>query len=323
VLELVAALSLAAAGPPMERIFFLHSRNEPTLSVHHEAGTGPAVLYVHGATFPAALSMNYRMAGSSWADDLHHRGFDVWSFDFAGYGASERPASMRLDQVARKNVPGRVPDAARQIERVIRYIRRETHGQRVSIIAHSWGTIPAGLAVSNHPAWIDKLILFGPVAKRDGKQAVAGTNAPTALISAQDQWESFQSGVPHDRPSPISKSNFEQWVKTYLATDARSGTRSPPSVEVPAGPQIDFAEAWNGKFPYNPRRVRAPTLIVRGEWDAITQDADAAWLVHNMANVPGGVRELKLPHGAHRMHLEANRQVLFDAVAGFLAEGPP
>jgi pimeloyl-ACP methyl ester carboxylesterase len=94
----------------------------------------------------------------------------------------------------------------------------------------------------------------------------------------------------------------------------------PPSVEVPAGPDADFADAWGGQFPYDPSRIRAPTLIVRGEWDAITRDADAQWLKSAMTNVPGGAHDVKLPRGAHRMHLEKNRQALFDAVGSFLAE---
>ena len=84
---------------------------------------------------------------------------------------------------------------------------------------------------------------------------------------------------------------------------------------------MDFEEAWNGHLPYDPSQIRAPTLIVRGEWDVITRDADAAWLVKAMKNVPGGARDVKLPRGAHRMHLEVNRQVLFDTAGRFLCGG--
>jgi pimeloyl-ACP methyl ester carboxylesterase len=113
---------------------------------------------------------------------------------------------------------------------------------------------------------------------------------------------------------------FETWAAAYLATDPDSGERSPPAVEVPSGADADFADAWSGNFPYDPSALRVPTMVVRGEWDAITRDADAAWLAKVMRNVPGGVRDVKLSGGAHRMHLEVGRQRLFDAVAEFLAE---
>jgi pimeloyl-ACP methyl ester carboxylesterase len=316
--NLATAFALAGATPISEEVFLLRDSGEPALSIHHEPGPGPSVLYVHGATFPAALSMNYRIDGKSWADDLHARGFDVWSFDFAGYGGSDRAAAMQRAKVALAQVPGQAPDAAHQIERVVRAIRERTHHARVSIIAHSWGTIPAGLFTGTHVAWVEKLVLFGPVAQRDGHEKLESAAVPATFVGRSDQWESFQSGVPKGRSSPISSEEFDRWVKTYLTTDATSAERSPASVEVPAGPDVDFADAWNGHLPYDPSSIRVPTMIVRGEWDAITRDADAAWLVNAMKNVPGGARDVKLPHGAHRMHLEENRQSLFDAVGDFL-----
>lgn len=319
--QLLATMTLAAAAaPPPEQVFLLRDPGEPALSVHHEPGPGATVLYVHGATFPAALSVSYRIDGKSWADDLHARGFDVWSFDFAGYGGSDHPLAMQLATVPRDKVPGRARDAAHQIERVVRYVRAQTHSPHVSIIAHSWGTIPAGLFAGTHPAWVDKLVLFGPVAKRDGHQLQTDSTAPTSLITAADQWKSFQNRAPKTAPLPISKGRLDTWVDAYLASDSTSSQRTPPSARAPAGPVVDIDDAWNGHFPYDPATVRAPTLIVRGEWDNVTRDEDADWLVKAMKNVPGGARDVKLPRGAHRMHLEDNRQALFDAVGAFLTE---
>jgi len=52
------------------------------------------VLYIHGATFPSALSIAHRFDGYSWRDALCEAGFDVWGFDFHGYGSSDRYAAM-------------------------------------------------------------------------------------------------------------------------------------------------------------------------------------------------------------------------------------
>jgi pimeloyl-ACP methyl ester carboxylesterase len=53
-----------------------------------------AVLYVHGATFPSALSIAYRFEGRSWRDSLCDAGFDVWGLDFYGFGHSDRYPQM-------------------------------------------------------------------------------------------------------------------------------------------------------------------------------------------------------------------------------------
>lgn len=299
-----------------EEIIALRHSSGPVLSVYRQQAPGPSVLFIHGATFPTALSFRYRIDGQSWADDLQGRGFDCWSFDLAGYGASEKPASMFDRLVCPEKAPGRASDVAPQIERVVRYILETTGRPNLSIIAHSWGTVAAGLFAGRHSNWIERLILFGPVAERKSREEMP--SAAVRLVTAADQWRAFQSGVPADRGSPIARQIFDRWAEAYLASDAASSSRAPPSVAVPSGPEADFADAWTGRLPYDPSTIRCPTMIVRGEWDAITSDHDAAWLTRSLSNALGGARDVRLPGGAHRMHLEERRQSLFEATASLL-----
>ena len=294
------------------------SAGEPALLVRHRPGPGPSLLYVHGATFPSALSVAYPIAGRSWMDDLGARGFDTWAFDFAGYGGSDRPAAMRAPAAAAPPF-GRARDAAGQIERVARHVQERSGRQSLSILAHSWGTIPAGVFAARRSEWLDRLVLFGPIAMRQGvsNRLPRGGSRP---VSVADQWRSFQSGLPAGQASLIAPTLFELWAEAYLASDPEGGAPERRVVMVPVGPGADLAEAWSGRFPYDPAAVRTPTLIVRGEWDALATDADAAWLVQSLSSVPGGAADVKLPRGGHRMHLEENRQALFDAVGAFLSE---
>src|SRR5882757_8417297 len=73
-----------------------------------------AVIYVHGATFPSALSIAHRFDGRSWRDALCDAGFDVWALDFCGFGHSDRYPAM--NQPAADNPPLCVAaDAAKQL----------------------------------------------------------------------------------------------------------------------------------------------------------------------------------------------------------------
>ncbi len=305
----MAAILLASVNPAgAEDVALLDGHaGEPTLLVRHEPGPGPSVLYVHGATFPSGLSVAYRIDGRSWMDDLRARGFDVWAFDFAGFGGSDRRPGVK-DQ-----------DAATQIERVAEHALKASGHKRLSILAHSWGTIPAGAFAARRPDLVERLVLFGPVGLRNGP-VKAESAANLVPVSIEDQWNSFQSGLPAEQASLIARPLFEIWARDYLASDPASGARTPPVVIVPAGPQRDIAAAWSGHFPYDPMGVRAPPLLVHGEWDAITRPADAAWLGQALTGVPGGARDVVLPRGGHRMHLEENRQSLFDTVGAFLLE---
>ena len=49
-------------------------------------------------------------------------------------------------------------------------------------------------------------------------------------------------------------------------------------MKTPSGPWYDIGRAWAGDLAYDPSRVRAPVAIIRGEWDSMCTDKDAAWL---------------------------------------------
>src|SRR6201986_4372543 len=62
------------------------------LQADRSHGPRPSVVYVHGATFPSALSIAHRFDGRSWRDALNEAGFDVWGLDLYGFGHSDRYA---------------------------------------------------------------------------------------------------------------------------------------------------------------------------------------------------------------------------------------
>lgn len=289
---------------------------DPALLLRRLAGTGAPVLYVHGATFPSALSVAYRFAGRSWMDDLADRGFDVWAFDFAGYGGSERQAAL---SGAQDGAPvGRALDAGKQIARVVDHLLRVTGRARVSLIAHSWGTIPAGLFAAQHPERIARLCLFGPIGQRDTAGLPAPESAVTwRLVSVAEQLARFASELPDGHAPVLLEPELHAWGPAYLASDPEAGARVPRAIKIPAGPVADVLAAWSGALGWRPEDVRAPALIVRGEWDRVSSDADAAWLLRRLGSP---IRELTtVPAGTHLLHLERNRDALFAAAGKFLA----
>ncbi|MCK1323593.1 alpha/beta fold hydrolase [Bradyrhizobium sp. 156] len=276
------------------------------------------VLYIHGASFPSALSMMFPFQGKSWADSLNEAGFDVFALDFAGYGGSERYPEMEAGQQSGAPL-GRAPAAAEQIERAVRFISRATGASKVDIIAHSWGTIPAGLFSGKHPELVRRLVLFGPIAQRSGPPA---SDPPKAwqLVTIAEQHARFVRTVPPGEPGVLEEADFPAWAKMYLDSDAQSSSRMPPAVMVPYGPQADVEAAWSGSFPYDVGTVRAPTLIIRGEWDRTSPDEDVEWLKVHLRNVPR-VEIVKVPRATHLMHLESGRKQLYAEVEKFLKGG--
>lgn len=292
------------------------------LAVRHLAPAGreragKPVLYVHGATFPSALSVGHRFDERSWEDDLADTGFDPWSFDFLGFGRSDRFPEM--SEPADAHAPlGATEDAARQIGTAVRHILLRTGAPRLSIIAHSWGTIATGLFATRCPELVDRLVFFGPITRRDGP--AAQTLKAWNLVTLEAQWTRFVAEIPKGEPAVLSRRHFEEWGPAYLASDPESGQHTPPAVRVPTGPAQGIADAWAGRFGYDPARVRAPVAIIRGEWDSLCTDADAALLFGALSSSPVR-RDVKISRATHLMHLESGRFALYREAAAFLAGG--
>jgi pimeloyl-ACP methyl ester carboxylesterase len=295
-----------------------HRNESLRLAVTRQPAAGDAVLYVHGATFPAALSVAWKMGGVSWMDQLQTAGLDAWAFDFTGYGGSDRP--QVFDQSAMATAPfGQCMVAAEQIVAVLQHIRRERPGVPIHVIAHSWGTLPAQQATIDHPELVSRLALFGPVVTRDG--AADTTQQPAwALYTADQQRPRQRSGLPGHVATPVSDEELERWCAAYLDSDPTSSQRTPRSAKVPNGPSADIGLLWSGESIVDSGRIRQPTLIVRGEWDHVTTDADAKRLFDALSGT-SDKRDIKISGGNHWLHLQPRREALWAETLSFLREG--
>lgn len=300
---------------PRESIH-LAGPNQPTLALQLQrasvaAATGD-VIYVHGATFGADLSIFYRFDGRSWADELNEIGLFVWGFDFAGYGASDRYAQGDGPPA------GRLYEAAAQLRRVVAAVRARNGDHPVALIGHSWGGSVAAHYAGVCPQDVRALVLFAPIVCR-APGAGAAPVAPTAShypVTLLGQYRRFIEDVPRGQPQVLDEAHFLAWGDRYLASDAASAGRVPPAVTTPSGPIADIAALWSGQVLYDPRRIVAPTLLVRGEWDSLCLDADADHLLAALGS--RYKRDVKVERGTHLLHLESQRAVLHQRVNLFL-----
>lgn len=276
-----------------------------------------AVLYVHGATFPSALSIAHRFDGMSWRDALCRAGFDVWGLDFYGFGCSDRYPEMKESATDHPPLCG-ATDAASQVAAATRFILGHQSIAKLSLIAHSWGSMPSCLFAGTHPALVDRLVLFAPVARRGPRRYEAAPVLPAwRNVSVEDQWNRFVEDVPAREPPVLSRAHFDDWSARYLDTDPESRSRDPASVKTPLGPFSEIIKAWHGTLPYDPARVRSPVAIIRGEWDGLIPDDDARWLFDAFTQSPSK-RDVKISRGTHLMHLETMRPALWRESIAFL-----
>jgi pimeloyl-ACP methyl ester carboxylesterase len=276
-----------------------------------------AVLYVHGATFPSALSIAHRFDGRSWRDALGDAGFDVWGLDLYGFGHSDRYPEM--DRPAAESPALCVADdAAQQVEAAVHFILAHQNIGSISLIAHSWGSMPASLVAGEHPALVDRLVLFAPIARRDPRRYEQPATFPAwRIVTLEEQWDRFVEDVPAHETPVLSRLHFDEWGRRYLDSDPDSRSRDPFGVKTPLGPFSEIIKAWHGQLAWDPAKVRAPTAIIRGEWDGLIPDEDARWLFDALTHAPLK-RDIKISRGTHLMHLETMRLALWRESVNFL-----
>jgi len=188
----------------------------------------------------------------------------------------------------------------------------------VMLIGWSWGTTTTATYAAEHPDKVHRLVLFAPVWLGVQPTKYQGAYRNSTYQSAR----AFAiAGMPADRVDEISPSaTFDAWWKTTLATDPEGARQTPPVVRAPNGVLQDFTELWAaGKPTYDPARIRAPTLLIVGEWDVITPPLMAQTLYGRLTGAAER-RLVLLSEGTHFLAVEKHRFRLMREVQNFLDE---
>ena len=303
--------------PALDPGITLHVRNK------HLAGSSFAperiVLFVHGATFPSESMFDIDLPGGSWMDHAARRGFDTYLLDIRGYGRSTRPKTM--DEPPEKNAPfAGASDAVRDISAAVEFILKRRGVKSLNLVGWSWGTTTmAGYAAAN-PDKVEKLVLYAPVWHEPSLKAPPYQGA--YRTGTFEQVRGFHAaGIPQDRVEWISPGNwYAKWWQANLATDKEGAARKPPVLRAPNGVMRDLNESWaKGKPTYDASKIRAPTLLVVGEWDVITPPEQGQALFKRLVGSTDR-RLVVLSEGSHSMAVERNRMRLIREVQNFLEE---
>ena len=250
-------------------------------------------------------------------ENVARRGFDVYFVDVRGYGRSTRPAAM--DQPPSANPPvASTRDAVSDIAAAVDFILKRRGVERINLLGWSWGTTTmAGYAAEN-PAKVERLVLYAPVWYLPKPAPYAGAYR---IADGAKGRPARGRGIPRDRlEETFPAAWYDQWWKANLATDPGGAARNPPIVRAPNGVMKDLAEVWaQGRSTYDPAAIRAPTLLVVGEWDGITPPSMAQALFKELKRAKYR-RLVVLSEGSHSISLERNRMHLIREVQNFLEE---
>lgn len=272
------------------------------------------VLLVHGSSFGAKLSFAFAMDGRSWVEHLTCAGFTVYTLDFLGYGDSDRYPEMIQQNKAAPPL-GRGAEVVTDLNLAVDFIRRKEQQSKLDLIAHSWGAAVAARFAGEQPAKVHRLVLYAAI-----------TVAPTPVNRPASQVPAYLEMTPHQRVAALNAlapeklrpllaaEIFESWGQAWLASDRQPHAAM---VQYPAGPQADVADFYRELSLYDPAKISAKVLLIRGEYDNYPTAEHSKQLLRALVKAKLK-RSVEIKQGTHVLHLEQNRQQLYQAVNDFL-----
>lgn len=287
------------------------------------------VLFVHGATYSSIPGFDIPLPGYSWMDYLAQRGYIAYCLDIRGYGGSTRPPEM--DQPPSANPPiVRAEVAIKDITAAVEYIRKKHEVDKINLLGWSWGTVTTGMYTSFNNEKVNKLILFAPVysvkhpaAKRfedpvnpGHPNLKMGAYRFTRAEDAIKRWVASVKSLDW-----IDSQVRETWSRLILESDPTSWQRTPPSLRSPNGVLVDIYYIFTERPIYEAAKIRVPVLILRGDADTESLDADARGLFEKLTSVPYK-RYVLIGDGTHFINAEKNRWQLFQEAQLFLDSKP-
>ena len=263
----------------------------------------PVLFFVHGSSVTSrAFDLHVPGHGEySVMDEFARYGFDCWTMDHENYGKSGRTSGN-------SDIKSGVEDLKAAVE----VLTRETGRQKYHFLGESSGAIRAGAFAQVAPDRVDRLVLAAFTYK--------GENSPT-LTKRAEKLDYYRTHNMRKRDRDMIRS---------IATRDKPGTSELAAVEALADVEMQFGDQiptgtyldMTANLPLvDPKKVMAPTLLIRGEYDGIATIAD---LQDFYSQLPSGDRQfIILPGTAHSVVLATNRALFWHATKAFLTMPTP
>ena len=265
----------------------------------------PVLFLVHGSSNSSRSSYDLAVPGRgeySMMNVFARYGYDVWTMDHDGYGRSGSSGNN-------SDIASGVED----LKAAMPVVLKETGQERANFYGTSSGGIRAAAFAQAQPEPINKLVLCAFTYKGNGAAEIERRRKKIDALRASPR---------RKRDAAMIRSIFTRDGHPELydpaMTEALIRDEMKFGNEVPSGTYLDMA----ANMPVvDPTRIKSPVLMLRGEFDGNSTNAD---LLDFYRQLPNGDRQFViLPQTAHSAGYSRNRHLLFYAVHNFLAEPLP
>ena len=273
--------------PPPRRFTLSHSRPDPnrrhrmtttTLTEHTvtvagkpifvaEAGTGPAVVMLHGGGPGASGVSNYSRNIDALAEQ-----FRVIVPDMPGYGRSAKG----VDQ----------DDPFGYLADMIRGLLDELGIDTAHLVGNSYGGAAALRLALDTPHRVDKLVLMGPGGIGTTRGTADGGTEEPAVVLRRRRAEPRQAGHVHPHLPRVRRRLGARRPDRHALRGHRSTPRWSPTRRCAGRPVRALRTLWRMDLTRDNRlkSLQTPTLVLWGRDDKVNRPAGGPMLVNLMPN---------------------------------------
>jgi pimeloyl-ACP methyl ester carboxylesterase len=301
-----------------------------------------AVLMIHGRSVPVLAAAELRHDDYDWALWLaRSAGVDVFMLDFQGSGRSPRPKmddpcnvptaqqGILIPNPLSATCPHSYPFTLNtsgtdldELDTVVEYIRALRGVERVHPIGWSAGSFRVGPYAARHPDKVASLLFFAAIfnAAYRGPPPIADPT-PMTLSTRADAfggWDgeasaAIANGCEDPREPGIQDVVWsaimenDEIGRTWGPAPAGAPAGSPPEGVMRVRQSVNQLRVWNAEVAV---QITAPTLIIRGEFDAGGGGLQQLSELYRLINNDNKLR-FTVQCAGHTMQWEKRRSVLF------------
>ena len=268
-------------------------------------GKQGTILFVHGSSMAARPTFDLHVDGrpfSSAMDWFAVRGFDTWCVDMEGYGGSTKDRDIYCD----------IANGADDLAAASAYIMEKRGSGPLLVYGISSGALRAAMFAENHPERIRRLALDAFVWTGEGAPTLVERRKKLPQFMANKRrpidLDFVYSIFNRDHPDTADKATIEAFAKAIISFDD----------SMPNGTYIDMCS----KLPLvNPKKITAPVLIMRGEFDGIASLDD---LIKFYEALPNMDKQFSIMPGiSHASFQQKNYMIAYHVLHGFFSLPQP
>jgi len=269
------------------------------------AKTRGTILFVHGSSMASQPTFDLDVPGrpdSSAMEYFARQGYDCWCVDMEGYGRSTKDRD--------NNAP--ISFGADDCFAAATYIQKLRGPRPLLVYGISSGALRAGLFAERHPEMVDRLALDATVWTGEGSPTLAERRKKLPEFIAKNRRPIDRAFVHsifnRDHPGTAEDRVINAFADAIVKLDD----------SVPTGTYVDMCS----KLPVNnPENIKAPTIIMRGQWDGIAGLDD---LIEFFKKLPNPDKQFAVMPGiSHASFQQKNYMLVYHILLSFFSQPAP